>query len=534
MESRDSTLRDPADWLLEWFVGPETASGERVNEIIALGLSAWYAAIRNISEDVSKMDLILYRRKPNGGKERAPEHPLFGLLHDRPNPDMTKMAFWETILQHALGWGNGYAEIVTDGRGVPVELWPLDPSTITFRAKDGRRFYEITLESGGKLEVPLGQIFHIHGIGSIGYEGYNLTRIAREALGGYIALQKFGNAFFSSGATVGAVLEHPESLSDTGLRHLRESWNERHGSAGNAHKLAILEEGMKYSQLGIAPEQGQFSQSKMFAVEDVARWFRMPPHKIQHMERSTFGNIEHQAIEYVGDTLLPWSKRIEQQISLKLISPRRESDLFAEHLIDSLLRADIETRNKAYKTAVEGGWMSRNEVRIRENMDPEPDLDDYLMPLNMAVVGEEPPVPPTPTPPPPPEDDVTRALGRAHEPLMTERYAAILRTEREKMKRASKRDDYPDWLAKFRGDHQPYVRAALVPAVDTFCASVWAMVNGGEMTVEALDGVGMVTERLAERHMAVDWDAADADILAREAMEQLIEECRKWTSTKSE
>ena len=504
-EQRATTFKDPAEWLERWALGQESASGERVNEQIALGLSAWFAAIRNISEDVAKMDLILYSRRADDGKDRATGHPLYDLLHDTPNPEMGKLTFWQTILEHALGWADGYAEIQRDGAGRPIALWPLDPSTVVpRRTQGGELFYEIRTPDNIFQLMPE-DIFHIHGMGAMGQGGYNMPRIAREALGTYLALQRFGGAFFAGGATVGAVLEHPNAMSDSALKHLRDSWSDRHGGAGNSGKVAILEEGMQYKQLGIAPEQSQFIETKAFAIEDVARWFRIPPHKLQHLARATWGNVEMLAIEYVGDTLLPWTKRIEQEIARKLI--KRTEKFFAEHLIDSLLRADVKTRNASYLTAVQGGWMSRNEVRKRENLNPEEGLDTFLVPVNMAPAGmlgqfiKQQPV----------EDetggeggkeptinsqrsDIFHLLADAHRPLLEDRFRSIIQHENGRVKRKGTGNGVFD-------DHQDWIRAALDTPIDAFCRSVWGAVRGSEVTNTAKQAISEATTAISVRHM---------------------------------
>ena len=518
-EQRATTFRDPADWLEEWALGQSTASGERVNEQIAMSLSAWFAAIRNISEDVAKLDLILYSRRADGGKDRASAHPLHHLLHDSPNEEMGKLTFWQTILQHALGWSNGYAEIQRNGAGTAVALWPLDPSTVfPRRTKAGKLFYEIRMVDASFMLDPM-DIFHVHGIGAMGQGGYNLTQIAREALGSYIALQKFGGSFFAGGATLGAILTHPNNLSDTALKHLRTSWAERHGSAGDAHKVAILEEGMTYTQLGVDPEKSQAIEQMMFHVEDVARWFRIPPHKLQHLARATWANIESLSIEYAQDTLLPWTKRVEQEISRKLLPIG--GNLFAEHLLESALRADVATRTTAYTAAVAGGWMSRNEVRIRENMNPEPGLD-----------FEDEPVEPEPDEPDESDDDTFRSdydifsvLADAHRPLLEDRFRSIIRHENTRVKQKGTGNGV-------FSEHQIWIRASLDTAVEAFCCSVWGAVRRSKMPDAAKNKVAAATTAISVRHMGKvearmdnwkPWELVDATELASNEMTTLID-----------
>ena len=501
-QEQRATFRSPTDWLRDWALGQETTSGERVNEQIALGLSAWFCGIRVISEDVAKLPLILYSRRKGGGKDRATGHPIYSLLHDNPNPDMGAMVFEETLLQHAIGWGGGFAEIIRNGSGTPVELWPLDPSSVTPKRDLDRFFYRVTMRTGGFVDLPAKDVLHIHGLGPMGDSGYNVTRIAREALGVHIALQKFAGSFFSAGSTAGAVLEHPNKLEGTALDHLRQSFKERHGGAENAHKPLILEEGMKYQQLGIAPEKGQMNLSRVFSVQDVCRWLRITPSKLFELSHATFSNVEQQSISHVGDTLMPWMVRIEQEVNRKLLPADRKH--FAEHLVDGALRADVQTRNNAYKTAIEGGWMSRNEVRIRENMNPQPGLDEFLMPTvgGTSPVGGEPPPGSEPDPADADADDedrsvsdVARLLADVHRPVLVERFRSVLKRENAAMKRPEQ--SRLDWLS----GHEPYIRQSLIPAVDTFCSSVWCMVNGAEMPDPVLRAVADATAAMSARHV---------------------------------
>lgn len=376
-----ATLRNPPDWLYKAFTGGSpTLSGQTVSPDTALTLSSYYAAIRAISEDVGKLPLILYRRLEPRGKERAAGHPLYRLLHDSPNVEMSTMSFRETLTLHAIGWGNGLAEIVRDGAGNPVALWPLDPSKVRIdRGPDKRLRYRIWV---GNAEVTLQSrdVFHLHGLGFDGVTGYSVAHLARECIGEALAAGKSGAAFFGNNSTPSGVLEAPNPISAEAFKNLAKSWKEKFQGAEKSHQVVVLEQGIKFTPIGIPNKDAQWIEAREFHVSELARWLRIPPHKIGHLRNSTFNNIESQSIEYVVDCLQSWLVRWEQEISRKLLPER--SDLFAEHLVDGLLRGDTAGRFNAYRTAILAGWMSRNEARALENLNPVDGLDEFLTPLN--------------------------------------------------------------------------------------------------------------------------------------------------------
>ncbi len=408
-----SDVRHPTAWLTNWALGSVTQAGVRVNPQSAMGLSAYYACLRNISEDIGKLPLLTYRRLVPRGKERLPQHWAYGLLHDAPNDDMTAMTFRETLTHHALAWGNGYAEIVRDGGGIPRELYPIHPSRVCLRRDEQRRLvYDIYGTDGiystagvNAQVVRLRQenMLHVKGLGNDGYEGYSVLRLAAESLGLTLAAQTFGAAFFGNGASLGGVLEHPKTLSPEGQKLLRESWQSVYGGSWNAGKTAILEEGMTYRRLGIPPEEAQFLETRQFQVREVCRWFRMPPHKIQDLADAKYANIEQQALEYVVDTLMPWLVRWEQELKRKLFEDK--PDVFAEHLILGLLRGDQAARAAYMKELFGMAMLSPNDGRELENMNPiGPGGDKYFIASNNytpidQVVRQETAMPePTPQP----------------------------------------------------------------------------------------------------------------------------------------
>ncbi len=365
-----------------YFGGTQTMAGISVTPGRAMGLPAYYAAIRNISEDVAKLPLITYERIEDGGKRRALEHHLYRILHDVANPDMTAMTFRETMTGWVLGWGNAYAEIERSNRGEALALWPIHPSRIppeNIRRIEGRLVYDVlvdTLNSRGPRarqafevsRVAAEDVLHLHGLGD-GYFGMSIVQVAAQNLGLNLASETFAASFYGRGMHVGAVLEHPGALTDKALAHIRESIARRHQGVSNAHDTLILEEGMSFKAETVPPNEAQFLETRQFGLEDISRLFRIPPHKIQHLLRSTFTNIEQQALEYVTDTLMPWFVRWEQELQRKLF---KSNDFFAEHLVIGLLRGDMKTRAEYMWKRFQMGSLSPDDIRAIDNENPLP------------------------------------------------------------------------------------------------------------------------------------------------------------------
>lgn len=384
-----SDLLHPTAWLQDWALGRRTLAGVHVTPASAMTLPAYFAGLRAISEDIGKLPLHVYRKLTPRGKERAPDHPLYALLHDAPNDDMGAMTFRETLTHYALAWGNGYAVIDRDGRLTPTALLPVHPSRVVVRRDDnGMLVYDVY---GGEnvpgspgvqwYRVREDDMLHIRGLGAEGILGYSVVQLAAESLGLSLAAQTFGAAFFGNGAAMGGVLEHPAKLSDMAAKHLRESFASVYSGPENAGKVAILEEGMKYARLGIPPDDAQFLETRLFQVREVARWLRIPPHKLGDLEFATYTNIEQQAIEYVTDTLQPWCVRWEQECQIKLFGIN--SDFFCEHALQGLMRGDQAARSQFYTSLFGVGVFSPNDIRELENMSPiGPEGDEYFIASN--------------------------------------------------------------------------------------------------------------------------------------------------------
>ena len=373
-----------------------TTSGKAVTERSAMQMTAVYSCVRILAEAVAGLPLHLYRYKEDGGKEKALDHPLYLLLHDEPNPEMSSFVFRETLMTHLLLWGNAYAQIIRNGKGEVIALYPLMPNRMVVdRDIHGQLYYQYTRSTeeaptmkGVTVNLPPSDVLHIPGLGFDGLVGYSPIAMAKNAIGMAIACEEYGAKFFANGAAPGGVLEHPGTIKDP--QRVRESWQSTFGGSGNSNKIAVLEEGMKYTPIGISPEQAQFLETRKFQINEIARIFRVPPHMVGDLEKSSFSNIEQQSLEFVKYTLEPWLVRWEQSIQRTLFSPEEKKRYFAKFNVEGLLRGDYASRMSGYATARQNGWMSANDIRELENLDRIPAEDGgdlYLINGNMLPLG---------------------------------------------------------------------------------------------------------------------------------------------------
>ncbi len=379
-------------WLNNWLSGgSKSAAGKVVTVPAALRNIAVYACIRVIAEDLATLPLQMFERLAEG-KGVAQDHPLYPVLHDRANPEMTSVTFLETLMGHVLGWGNGFAWIARDNAGRVRELWPLRPDRVRIRRKDGKLIYAFSPDVGGEMLVPFDETFHLPGLGFDGIQGYSPIALAREAVGIGLAAEEYAGKLWSNDARPSVVLKHPGTLSDKAYDNLVKSWSEKYGGSGNAHKPAILEENMTLEAIGIPPEDAQFLETRKFQVTEIARLYRVPPHMIGDLERATFSNIEHQGLQYTMHTLRPWARRLEATVALRLLTPQERGKYFAEFNLDALHRGDMKSRYEAYHIARNDGWINGDEIRAKENMNPMPGDKGkvYIVPLNMMELGSSP------------------------------------------------------------------------------------------------------------------------------------------------
>lgn len=385
-----SSLSNPDPWLVSALGGPTTSAGIRVNPDTAMRLTAVYSAVRILAETIATLPLLVHRRTGNNGKERATDYFLYTLLHDQPNEEQTSVEFREMLQGHLALRGNAYAQIDRK-MGKPARLVPLHPDRVEVRREKGELLYKVNPANGPAhtLRRSAGEILHLRGLSSDGVLGLNPIELFREAVGLGLAYEEYSGRLFGNGANINGVLEMPHAMSDEALKRFRKLWQESHGGVGNAGKTAILEQGMKWQSIGIAPKDAEFIISRKFQVTEIARIFRVPPHMLSDLERSTFSNIEHQSLEFVRDTIRPWLVRWEQALTRDLIPEEDRGEYFVEFLIEGLLRGDFKSRYDAYAIGRNNGWLSANDIRRMENLNPLPPEqgDVYLVPLNMAPAG---------------------------------------------------------------------------------------------------------------------------------------------------
>lgn len=383
-------MAKPERWLVDALGGQETSAGVRVNEATAMQSTAVYACVRILSETLASLPLPVYQRLEGGGKERAPNHPLYTVLHDIANDEMTSYTLRETLMSHLLLWGNAYAEIEWNNAGEVRALWPLRPDkTLPQRNAETKNLeYHTILPDGTQAILPFERVLHIPGLGFDGIIGYSPIAMAKQAIGLSLATEEFGARFFSNGAHPSGIVEYPGKMSDQAYERYKKDVEEKHQGLGKSHRIMILEEGLKYHQVGIPPEDAQFLETRKFQLNEIARIYRVPPHMIGDLERATFSNIEHQSIEFVVHTVRPWLVRWEQAIKLKLFTPSERRRFFAEFVVDGLLRGDIKSRYDAYAVARQNGWMSANDIRELENQNPIPGGDVYLVNGNMVPIDQ--------------------------------------------------------------------------------------------------------------------------------------------------
>jgi HK97 family phage portal protein len=416
LENPSVPLAFGADWLVNGIgMGNRTASGVRVNEITAMNIPAVFACVKRISEDVASLPLRIYEKLQPRGNKLADNLDLFDLLHSAPNREMTSYTWRETSQAHVLLWGNLYTEIQRDNANRPVALWPRHPSKTKPRRNSAGEIEYVTsdgMANGVERTIAAVDMLHVPGLGWDGLVGMSVVHMAAQSMGLSIATEAFGAKFFGNGAQPGGVLSHPEVLDPLSRENLKKSWQEANGGDRQGG-IALLEEGVKFTTIGIAPEASQFLQTRQFQVSEIARWFAMPLHMLSDLSKSTHSNIEQQAIEYVQSCLRPWLVRWEQEIIRKLFpsgKPAGEATLgrhankkyFPTFDLDGLLRGDFATRWAGYQIALNTGVMCPNVVAEKENLNPiakEDGGDAYRVALNLVPAPrwlEPPPEPGAP------------------------------------------------------------------------------------------------------------------------------------------
>ena len=396
-QARDKPTNKAADAGYSFLFG-RTTSGKPVNETTAMQTTAVYACVRILSEAVASLPVHVYRYREDGGKEKVIDHPLYQVLHNEPNSEMTSFVFRETLMSHLLIWGNAYAQIIRDGAGRVLALYPLLPNKMDVQRDDEGEIYYVYSRSSdenpnfkeyGDIKLKKEDVLHIPGLGFDGLIGYSPIAMAKNAVGMTLACEEYGASFFANGANPGGVLEHPGVLKDPSK--VRESWNAVYRGSNNAHKIAVLEEGMKYQQIGIPPEEAQFLETRKFQINEIARLYRIPPHMIGDLDKSSFSNIEQQSLEFVKYTLDPWVIRWEQSLQKALLLPGEKGKYFIKLNVDGLLRGDYQSRMQGYSIGRQNGWYSTNDIREMEDLNPLSDEEGgnlYLINGNMCKLDD--------------------------------------------------------------------------------------------------------------------------------------------------
>ena len=386
-EARDIGINTPG--MTTSFVFGEHG-GVHINEEKAMCVAAVYACVSYIADYVASLPKITYERTEKG-RNRATNHWLYPLVHDDANPYMNDYEFCETLTGHVLLWGNAYAEILRNGTGEVTDLWPLRPDRVRPFLHEGKLFYEIMLPNGGQAILSSSQVFHLHGLGFDGLVGYSPIKFHRDTMALSVSEQEYRSAFFKNDASPGGILMHPNTLSESAQKRLLKQWEERHQGLGNKNRVAIFEEGMTWQAVGAPAKDMEYVEGKKLQKMEIASIFRVRPHKIGILEPGTvsFASIEAQNLDTHVDTMRPWIIRWEKKYS-HLLSKTERQKFYVEFLFDALLRADSESRARTLQTWRLNGIINGNEWRALENLNEIPHGDDYWIPANMSVVGQEP------------------------------------------------------------------------------------------------------------------------------------------------
>lgn len=460
--TRDTNTRNPAKWLIDFVTGGATASGVTVNQVTALRHTPVWAAITLVSEKLGDLPLHVFQRAADGSRRRV-ENPISKLLSTQPNRDMPAGPFFETLTGHVMLGGNAYAEIERNQGEVPIALWPLDPKQMQIKRESSGELLYICQFNGLEVGIVARNILHLRGYGDNGIVGMSPIRQNRDQLSIGMAATKFAGSFFANDASPSGVLTHPLKLDQVAADRLKANWKKAH-SGGNARSVAVLEEGLTWEQIALSPEDSQLAEIQAMSVQDVARIYHIPPHKLQDLSNATFSNIEHQGLEFLTDTLSTWMRRWTQEINLKLLT----GGLFSDFIVEALLRGDIKTRYDAFRVAIQSSFLMPNEARRFENLPPVEGGDVILVPQNMTTidrVGES----QAPT--------VSINAARSFRPLLLEVIERRITTKEIKALRRAIGGDVQAAAESFYPKHREHIRSCLAPVVSALAVSCGAAVD---------------------------------------------------------
>ncbi len=503
-QNQSSNLTQPASWLLNLFGGESTASGSRVSNETAMRVVAVYACVRLLAESLGSLPAVVYRRRPDGGKDPAPEHPLYQLLHNSPNPEMTAIEWQECGEGHHSLRGASYSQIVWSARGRPSEIVPLHPDRMhLFRDEvTDALVYRYTDRHGRQTDFRPEEVLHVRGLTTDGIHALSPIGQAREAVGLAQATEEHGARFFSNSATPSGVLHIPTALSDEAYDRLKKGFADDWTGNVNARKPMLLEEGLQWQQMGMKASDAQFLENRKFQVAEIARLFRVPLHMIGELDRSTNNNIEHQGLEFVKFTMLPRIRRWEARINKQLFLPRADREYFVEFNFEGLLRGDIKTRFEAYKSAIADGWLNPNEVRAKENLNPIPGGEKYRVQsgfLPLEDLGKN------LTAPAPAATSQASLAIRHLRPALRDAAGRALRREAKALEKLHKRGLPPPDVANLYAEQREHLCLALGPI---FAGYVEGTACDPTAALRALaDEFCGENRRLAEAMPAADFEA---------------------------
>lgn len=547
--ARRSADSDPQEkfWHPLLLEGRETSAGESVSEKNSLQCMAVWACVKCISDDIAKIPMYLYQRN-NSGKTKV-FNRISNLFLQSANPEMSAFDFERTLTAHVCGWGNGYAEIEFDNSGMPLALWPLPPSIVQAKRDENTRelYYEVRVNPASPVRVPAWKMFHIKGLGFDGIIGYSPVQMHRETIGLSLAQQKFGSTFYGNGAYPGVMLSHPARLSVDAQNRLRKSWDEILRSADKAHRTIILEEGMKPERMTINPDDAQYLEGRQFSIEDIARMYRVPPHKIQHLLRSTNNNIESQNTEYATDCLHAYAISWETEAVRKLfpaMSEEERAKVFFRHDFTELLRGDSAARSAYYMNLRNIGAINGNEIREKEDLDPMPNGDAYLVQgamttIDRVITGENFGAKPESAPPPDKtKEQKAAALSRIaenHEILLTEVFTRALKIESERVSKAAKKPDFDKFKDEFYKTHTDSILCGIRFIIASYCETGAALglaaVDSGVKAVKYSAGHCMRSQEnltpATVEAAVLGWNEARARNYAADIIRELTSELLK-------
>lgn len=396
LENPSTSLSDPANWLFNAFGAQPSQANIVVTERNATQITAFWSAVNTISDTLAELPVWLVKNNADGTQERIIGHPAQLRLKMSPNPMMSAVVFRSTIQAHVLTWGNGYAWIERNAMQEPIRLWPLLPQNtrpviidgeLKFRTRMDTRFVESGQRDNTQVLLPSADVLHVPALSRTGISGMSIIGEQRDTLGATLATQRFGSKFFANGAQPGGLLSFPGKIQDP--TKVRNQIEKKTGGE-NAHRLLVLDGDAKYTQFAIPPEDAQFLQTREFDVDEIGRMFRLPLHFLNKMGQATFNNLEMMGTHFVQYTMMPWIIRWEQETTRKLLSEREiASGIVFKFNVAALIRGDIKTRSEVHARGIQNGWITRNEVRALEDMNPLEGLDDPLVPLNLKIVGSD-------------------------------------------------------------------------------------------------------------------------------------------------